>query len=122
LSAFVATPRGRAAVLLLTDLPRRAIRGESAVTRSPLALIRLVAPRPMTPSGGRLTGAKGSRTPYRGLGHGVRGSVPADLEAYGATRARRERRCTVAVGSRIGTPAQRPAAARYATGSSSAAR
>ena len=107
-----------AAGLLLTDLPAGAYPAvEAAVTRSPLALIRLVAP---TTDDARLaatlTGATGFVYLISRLGvTGARDEVPPDLE----THVRRIRAVTplpVAVGFGIGTPAQAAAAARYADG------
>jgi len=107
-----------AAGLLLTDLPAGADPAvESAVMRSPLALIRLVAP---TTDDARLaaalTGAKGFAYLISRLGvTGARDQVPADLEEY-VRRVRAATPLPVAVGFGIGTPAQAAAAARYADG------
>lgn len=107
-----------AAGLLLTDLPAGADPAvEAAVTRSPLALIRLVAP---TTDDARLAatlaGATGFVYLISRLGvTGAREDVPPDLE----THVRRIRAVTplpVAVGFGIGTPAQAAAAARHAEG------
>jgi tryptophan synthase alpha chain len=107
-----------AAGLLLTDLPAGADPAvEAAVTRSPLALIRLVAP---TTDDARLAAtlsdAKGFVYLISRLGvTGARDDIPEGIE----TQVRRIRAVTplpVAVGFGIGTPAQAAAAARYADG------
>jgi tryptophan synthase alpha chain len=107
-----------AAGLLLTDLPAGADPAvEAAVTRSPVALIRLVAP---TTDDARLAAALAGATGFvyliSRLGvTGARDQVPPDLE----THVRRIRAVTplpVAVGFGIGTPAQAAAAARCADG------
>ena len=107
-----------AAGVLLTDLPAGADPAvESAVTRSHLALIRLVAP---TTDDARLKTALADATGFvyliSRLGvTGARTSVPADLEAQ-VRRVRGATTLPVAVGFGIGTPAQAAAAARYADG------
>jgi tryptophan synthase alpha chain len=107
-----------AAGLLLTDLPAGADPAvEAAVMRSPLALIRLVAP---TTDDARLaaalTGATGFVYLISRLGvTGARDEVPADLETH-VRRIRAVTTLPVAVGFGIGTPAQAAAAARYADG------
>jgi tryptophan synthase alpha chain len=107
-----------AAGLLLTDLPAGADPAvESAVTRSPLALIRLVAP---TTDDARLSAslvdAKGFVYLISRLGvTGARDQVPADLEQH-VRRVRAATPLPVAVGFGIGTAAQAGAAARYADG------
>jgi len=107
-----------AAGLLLTDLPAGADPAvESAVTRSPLALIRLVAP---TTDDARLAatlaGAKGFVYLISRLGvTGARDRIPADLEQH-VRRVRAATSLPVAVGFGIGTPAQASAAARSADG------
>ncbi len=107
-----------AAGLILTDLPAGADPAvETAVTRSPLALIRLVAP---TTDDARLvaamTGATGFVYLISRLGvTGARDQVPADLEQH-VRRVRAATPLPVAVGFGIGTPAQAAAAARYADG------
>ena len=107
-----------AAGLLLTDLPAGADPVvEAAVTKSPLALIRLIAP---TTDDARLAAALASATGFvyliSRLGvTGARDDVPPDL----ATHVKRIRAVTplpVAVGFGIGTPAQAAAAARCAEG------
>jgi tryptophan synthase alpha chain len=107
-----------AAGLLLTDLPAGADPAvEAAVTRSPLALIRLVAP---TTDDARLAatlaGATGFVYLISRLGvTGARDEVPPDLETH-VRRIRAVTTLPVAVGFGIGTPAQAGAAARYADG------
>ena len=107
-----------AAGLLLTDLPAGADPAvEAAVTRSPLALIRLVAP---TTDDARLSatlaGATGFVYLISRLGvTGARDQVPADLEQH-VRRVRAATALPVAVGFGIGTAAQAGAAARYADG------
>jgi len=107
-----------AAGVLLTDLPAGADPAvEATVTRSPLALIRLVAP---TTDDARLAAALAGATGFvyliSRLGvTGARANVPADLEAQ-VRRVRAATRLPVAVGFGIGTPAQAAAAARYADG------
>ena len=104
--------------LLLTDLPAGADPTvEAAVTRSPLALIRLVAP---TTDDARLpaslAGATGFVYLISRLGvTGARDDVPADLERH-VRRVRAATALPVAVGFGIGTAAQAGAAARYADG------
>src|SRR5258705_137948 len=104
--------------LVLTDLPAGADPVvEAAVTRSPLALIRLVAP---TTDDMRLAealkGAKGFVYLISRLGvTGARDQVPADLEQY-VRRVRAATPLPVAVGFGISTPPQAAAAARYADG------
>jgi tryptophan synthase alpha chain len=104
--------------LLLTDLPAGADPAvETAVTRSPLALIRLVAP---TTDDARLAatlaGATGFVYLISRLGvTGARDQVPADLEQH-VRRVRAATALPVAVGFGIGTAAQAGAAARYADG------
>jgi tryptophan synthase alpha chain len=87
------------------------------VTRSPLALIRLVAP---TTDDTRLRAAVQNATGFvyliSRLGvTGARAQVPSDLEAQ-VRRVRAATQLPVAVGFGIGTPAQAAAAARYADG------
>jgi len=107
-----------AAGLLLTDLPAGADPAvEDAVSRSPLALIRLVAP---TTDDGRLAAALAGATGFvyliSRLGvTGARDDVPADLEAQ-VRRVRAATPLPVVVGFGIGTPAQAAAAARCADG------
>ncbi len=107
-----------AAGLLLTDLPAGADAAvERAVTRSPLALIRLVAP---TTDDARLratlAGATGFAYLITRLGvTGARAEVPADLEAQ-VRRVRAVTPLPVAVGFGIGTAAQARAAAAFADG------
>ena len=107
-----------AAGVLLTDLPAGADPAlEATVTRSPLALIRLVAP---TTDDARLAAALAGATGFvyliSRLGvTGARAHVPPDLEAQ-VRRVRAATRLPVAVGFGIGTPAQAAAAARYADG------
>ena len=107
-----------AAGVLLTDLPAGADPGvEAAVTRSPLALIRLVAP---TTDDARLAAALAGATGFvyliSRLGvTGARDHVPPDLEAQ-VRRVRAATPLPVAIGFGIGTPAQAAAAARYADG------
>lgn len=107
-----------AAGLLLTDLPAGADPAvEAAVTHSPLALIRLVAP---TTDDARLAASLAGATGFvylisrLGL-TGARDQVPADLEHH-VRRVRAATPLPVAVGFGIGTPAQAGAAARYADG------
>lgn len=112
-----ATAAGAAGVLL-TDLPAGADPAvEATVTRSALALIRLVAP---TTDDARLklalTGATGFVYLISRLGvTGARAHVPPDLEAQ-VRRVRAATKLPVAVGFGIGTPTQAAAAARYADG------
>jgi len=107
-----------AAGLILTDLPAGADDAvEAAVTRSPLALIRLVAP---TTDEARLkatlAGATGFVYLISRLGvTGAREQVPADLEGY-VRRVRAVTSIPVAVGFGISTAAQAAAAARSADG------
>ena len=107
-----------AAGVLLTDLPAGADAAvESAVARSPLALIRLVAP---TTDDARLKTVLADATGFvyliSRLGvTGARTNVPADLEAQ-VHRVRAATPLPIAVGFGIGTPAQAAAAARYADG------
>jgi tryptophan synthase alpha chain len=107
-----------AAGLLLTDLPAGADPAvETAVTKSPLALIRLIAPTTDdTRLGAALAGATGFVYLISRLGvTGARDDVPPDL----ATHVKRIRAVTplpIAVGFGIGTPAQAAAAARCADG------
>jgi tryptophan synthase alpha chain len=107
-----------AAGLLLTDLPAGADPAvETAVTKSPLALIRLIAPTTDdTRLGAALAGATGFVYLISRLGvTGARDDVPPDL----ATHVKRIRAVTplpIAVGFGIGTPAQAAAAARCAEG------
>jgi tryptophan synthase alpha chain len=107
-----------AAGLLLTDLPVGADPAvEAAVTRGPLALIRLVAP---TTDDARLaatlTGATGFVYLISRLGvTGARDEIPPDLETH-VRRIRAVTSLPVAVGFGIGTPAQAAAAARCADG------
>jgi len=109
-----------AAGLLLTDVPAGADPAvEAAVSRSPLALIRLVAP---TTDDGRLaaTLGGGAATGFvyliSRLGvTGARDDVPPDLEAQ-VRRVRAATPLPVVVGFGIGTPAQAAAAARCADG------
>ncbi len=87
------------------------------MARSPLALIRLVAP---TTDDARLTtaltGATGFVYLISRLGvTGARDQIPADLEQH-VRRVRTATPLPVAVGFGIGTPAQAAAAARYADG------
>jgi len=104
--------------VLLTDLPAGADAAvEGAVSRSALALIRLVAP---TTDDGRLRTALAGATGFvyliSRLGvTGARDQVPADL-AQQVTRIRAATRVPVAVGFGISTPAQAAAAARAADG------
>lgn len=104
--------------LLLTDLPAGVDPAvEAAVTRSPLALIRLVAP---TTTDDRLasagSGSGGFVYLISRLGvTGARDQVPDDLEAQVA-RVRAATGLPVAVGFGIGTPAQARAAARLSDG------
>jgi tryptophan synthase alpha chain len=107
-----------AAGLILTDLPAGADDAvEAAVTRSPLALIRLVAP---TTDEARLkatlAGATGFVYLISRLGvTGAREQVPADLEGH-VRRVRAVTSIPVAVGFGISTAAQAAAAARSADG------
>lgn len=104
--------------LLLTDLPAGADAAvEAAVRRSPLALIRLVAP---TTDEARLKAALADATGFvyliSRLGvTGARQQVPADLEDH-VRRVRAATALPVAVGFGIGTAAQAAAAARTADG------
>ena len=107
-----------AAGLLLTDLPAGADPAvEAVVTRSPLALIRLVAPTTADARlAGTLAGAKGFVYLISRLGvTGARDEVPSDLETH-VRRIRAVTTLPVAVGFGIGTPAQAAAAARFADG------
>ena len=107
-----------AAGLILTDLPAGADPAvESAVTRSPLALIRLVAPTTDdTRLAAALTDARGFVYLISRLGvTGARDQVPTDLEQH-VRRVRAATPLPIAVGFGIGTPAQAAAAARYADG------
>jgi len=107
-----------AAGLILTDLPAGADAAvEAAVTRSPLALIRLVAP---TTDDTRLAAAVSGATGFvyliSRLGvTGARDQIPVDLEQH-VRRVRAATTLPIAVGFGIGTPAQAAAAARYADG------
>jgi tryptophan synthase alpha chain len=109
-----------AAGLLLTDLPAGVDPAvEATVTRSPLALIRLVAP---TTDDARLRAALGegeaSGFVYLITRLGVTGArdhVPPDLEAH-VRRVRAATRLPIAVGFGIATAAQAAAAARCADG------
>jgi len=104
--------------LLVTDLPAGADPAvESAVTKSPLALIRLVAPTTDDTRMSRaLAGATGFVYLISRLGvTGARDEVPADLEPN-VRRVRAATPLPVAVGFGIGTAAQAAAAARYADG------
>ena len=107
-----------AAGLVLTDLPAGADPAvEGAVMRSPLALIRLVAP---TTDDARLAAALAGATGFvyliSRLGvTGAQNQIPADLEQH-VRRVRAATPLPVAVGFGIGTPAQAGAAARYADG------
>ncbi len=107
-----------AAGLILTDLPAGADPAvETAVTRSPLALIRLVAP---TTDEARLKGTLAGATGFvyliSRLGvTGVREQVPVDLEGH-VRRVRAVTSIPVAVGFGISTAAQAAAAARSADG------
>jgi tryptophan synthase alpha chain len=107
-----------AAGLLLTDLPAGADPAiEAAVTHSPLALIRLVAP---TTDDARLTSALTGATGFvyliSRLGvTGARDQLPPDLEQH-VRRVRAATPLPVAVGFGISTPAQAAAVARYADG------
>ena len=107
-----------AAGLILTDLPAGADPAvETAVTRSPLALIRLVAP---TTDEARLKGTLAGATGFvyliSRLGvTGAREQVPADLEGH-VRRVRAVTSIPVAVGFGISTAAQAAAAARSADG------
>ena len=119
LERFVADAHAAgAAALLLTDLPAGADPAvEDAVTRSPLALIRLVAP---TTDDARLrvalAGATGFVYLISRLGvTGARDQVPPDLEAQ-VRRVRAATPLPIAVVFGISTPAQAAGAARYADG------
>jgi len=107
-----------AAGLILTDLPAGADPAvEAAVRRSPLALIRLVAP---TTDEARLKTALADATGFvyliSRLGvTGAREQVPADLEGL-VRRVRAATSLPVAVGFGISTAAQAAAAARTADG------
>ena len=107
-----------AAGLVLTDLPAGADPAvEAAVRRSPLALIRLVAP---TTDEARLKTALADATGFvyliSRLGvTGAREQVPADLEGL-VRRVRAATSLPVAVGFGISTAAQAAAAARTADG------
>lgn len=107
-----------AAGLLLTDLPAGADPAvEAVVTRSPLALIRLIAP---TTGDSRLAASLAGATGFvyliSRLGvTGAQDQVPPDLEQQ-VRRVRTATALPVAVGFGIGTPAQAGAAARYANG------
>jgi len=107
-----------AAGLILTDLPAGADPAvETAVTRSPLALIRLVAP---TTDEARLKGTLAGATGFvyliSRLGvTGAREQVPVDLEGH-VRRVRAVTSIPVAVGFGISTAAQAAAAARSADG------
>ena len=104
--------------VLLTDLPAGADPAiEQAVTKSELALIRLVAP---TTDDRRLASALRDATGFvyliSRLGvTGARDTVPPDLATH-VQRIRAVSRLPVAVGFGIGTPAQAAAAARVADG------
>lgn len=104
--------------LLLTDLPAGSDPEiEAAVRRSPMALIRLVAP---TTTGPRLAevvrGAQGFLYLVARLGvTGASAELPADLEAYIA-RVRAVSRLPLAVGFGISTPAQARQVAQLADG------
>jgi tryptophan synthase alpha chain len=104
--------------LVLTDFPAGADpRVDAVVARSPLALIRLLAP---TTAPDRLTrlvqGATGFLYLISRLGvTGARDAVPTDLPDYVA-RVRAASDLPLAVGFGIGTPAQARAAARVADG------
>jgi tryptophan synthase alpha chain len=107
-----------AAGLILTDLPAGADPAvETAVTRSPLALIRLVAPTTdETRLKATLAGATGFVYLISRLGvTGAREQVPADLERH-VRRVRAVTSLPVAVGFGISTAAQAAAAARTADG------
>jgi len=104
--------------VLLTDLPAGADPSiEEAVTRSTLALIRLVAPTTDDERlGAAVNNASGFIYLISRLGvTGARKAVPPDLEAHVA-RIRALTKLPIAVGFGIGTPAQAAAAARYADG------
>jgi len=107
-----------AAGLILTDLPAGADPAvEAAVRRSPLALIRLVAP---TTDEARLKTALADATGFvyliSRLGvTGAREQIPADLEGL-VRRVRAATSLPVAVGFGISTAAQAAAAARTADG------
>jgi len=107
-----------AAGVLLTDLPAGADPAiEQAVTKSELALIRLVAP---TTDDRRLASALEDATGFVYLVSrlgvtGARAMVPPDLAGH-VQRIRAVSRLPVAVGFGIGTPAQAAAAARVADG------
>ena len=90
---------------------------ERSVSRSPLALIRLVAP---TTDGARLAAALAGATGFvyliSRLGvTGARDQVPADLE-QNVRRVRAATPLPIAVGFGISTPGQAAAAARCANG------
>jgi tryptophan synthase alpha chain len=107
-----------AAGLILTDLPAGADPAvETAVTRSPLALIRLVAPTTDEARlKGTLAGAAGFVYLISRLGvTGAREQAPADLEGH-VRRIRAVTSLPVAVGFGISTAAQAAAAARSADG------
>ena len=110
--------RAGVAGVLLTDLPAGADPTvEAAVTRSPLSLIRLVAP---TTDDARLAAAVQNASGFiyliSRLGvTGARDSVPPDLEAH-IKRVRAVTKLPVAVGFGISTPSQAAAAARHADG------
>ncbi len=107
-----------AAGVLLTDLPAGADPAiEQAVTKSELALIRLVAP---TTDDRRLKTTLHNATGFvyliSRLGvTGARATVPPDLAGH-VQRIRAVSRLPVAVGFGIGTPTQAAAAARVADG------
>ncbi|HYT82468.1 MAG TPA: tryptophan synthase subunit alpha [Gemmatimonadales bacterium] len=119
LERFVAEAHAAgAAGLVLTDLPAGADPAiEQVVLRSPLALIRLVAP---TTDDARLRVALADAAGFvyliSRLGvTGARDQVPPDLEAQ-VRRVRAATTLPVAVGFGISTAAQAAAAARYADG------
>src|SRR2546428_9073511 len=108
---FVAeAPAAGVAGVLLTDLPAGAdSKIEAAVTRSALALIRLVAP---TTDDERLAAAVNNASGFiyliSRLGvTGAREAVPPDLEAQVA-RIRAVTKLPIAVGFGIGSPSQAP--------------
>jgi tryptophan synthase alpha chain len=104
--------------VLLTDVPAGADPAlEDAVARSPLALVRLIAPTtPDTRLAAALAGAGGFVYLISRLGvTGARAEAPPDLDAQIA-RLRRATQLPVAVGFGISTPAQVHAAARAADG------
>src|SRR2546426_560061 len=116
---FVAeAPAAGVAGVLLTDLPAGAdSKIETAVTRSALALIRLVAP---TTDDERLAAAVNNASGFiyliSRLGvTGAREAVPPDLEAQVA-RIRAVTQLPIAVGFGIGSPAQAATPARSADG------